>query len=447
MKLFLILVSVCLGWYMPVWCAHSLHPSDFRLQRAAAGPFRAGTLYRIHLTGEILHEMSWNLSDIRVFTQDGTPVPCVIVATGQPRPHNAPISLTITDFREEGHCTTVLAEWPDHPVAPISQLHFEVPRTRFSVRVSVEGQNRSGEWKVLGSGSIYDYSDRVPLRKTTIDLEPEPVRQYRIKMTRELQDSAREALELEYGDLRFRSTGITLDPISITGITGQPCNTGTDAVVETWSLTDFTAREGQRNETILTFETGVPAEKVGIETATRWFRRSASLAIQRPSDVNMSRILARGEFYRFPLHGGEENNLLLPVGEKLGLRYILTLKNGANPPLTVSCIQLKWHRRDLFFVTDRDLDGLRIVYGNTAVDPLRYDLSRIVTEENWRQLDSRLVQAGPILVSTEKPMNPTADMNQVHRTILIAAILAIVALLSIWALRMIRGKPDKPQSE
>ncbi len=188
----------------------------------------------------------------------------------------------------------------------------------------------------------------------------------------------------------------------------------------------------------------LPSARLALETPARVFRRSVTLFVERrPGHATEAEpgasfdAIASGEWS----HADPESaapRLTLPVPPVPGRELYLAVDDGDNSPLPVSSPTLLLPSRRLRFV--RPASGeLRLLYGNPALAPPRYDLALLAP----RLLGEPAVETALAPGSAPEPGGSGA---QLPRSLFWGALaVAVIALLALVA-RLLRpaGGGDSP---
>ncbi|RLE20133.1 MAG: hypothetical protein DRJ08_07390 [Acidobacteria bacterium] len=416
-----------------------LKPKNFQYARTLPGPLKPGNIYRIILPGEVLNHTTIDQRDIRVFSPDETLIPFTILREHKPAVSRAQYRLKILDFNASKRMCSMILEVPA-TAQPIRMLFFSTPNRDFRKSISISTSDDRKNWTPLLNESIFDFSQNVDLRKTSVSFNPIKCRWFRIQLADVELPPENEAIQLNYKGLKFSSTGKASTPFRINSVTASTRARSTEAdTSDTIKLTNFDTKTDAAGNTILSFSSGIPISSIAIETTNSVFYRSVSLKGERITLDRHDISLARGTFYKFSLGNKTQQRVSLATQPSDTGNYKLTIFNGDNAPLAITALRLTWVRRNLFLIPETNpLKDAVLCYGNPKVPAPHFDVARFIRPDNWEQHNSTTIKPEPPVRNTdfqqaEKPWTP-----EFSRIALILIVLMLAAVLAIWLWKLTR---------
>ncbi|NOY22986.1 MAG: DUF3999 family protein [Acidobacteria bacterium] len=418
--------------------ADPLKPENFQYSRTLQGPLKPGKVYKVALPGEVLDHTAIDQRDVRIFSPKDSLIPFTILKEHRPAIPRTQYKLNIRDFSTAKGSTTMVLAVPEDAEA-IRMLYFSTPNRNFKKSISISSSNDKNTWTPLVNESLFDFSRNVDLRKTSVSFEPVQCRWFKVVLKDVDFPPENEAVQLKYKDLEFSTTGKSAVPFRINSVTAstRAKNTKTNTT-DTMELKNFTTTTDSRDNTVISFSTGIPISSISIVTTTPAFYRTVSLKGEQVILDRHDVSLASGTFYKFSLGPRTEQQLKLSARPSDTGNYKLTIFNGDNTPLTITALQLNWVRRNLFLVPELGtLQSATLCYGNPKVAKPHFDVARFIRQDNWEQHNATTIEPESSVKNTafqqaEKPWTP-----EFSRIALRLLVLMIVAVLGIWLYRLL----------
>jgi hypothetical protein len=416
----------------------------FRYSAELRGPFFAGSMYRIPLGPEILERCTPGLTDLRVIGPVRNVIPAGVRVE---RPGwNGPASwpLEIVGYDEKGrNSSTVTLRLPEAHSA-IDSIDLDISGNDFRRRVELFSGRDGSRWTAIATGEIYDFSSRVPLRKTRLGIPRTTDRFFRIVLTTPEvppTGSPGDQIRLKYRDLEFSAGGAANagPPIRIRSASAAGTPEGTvewdECRLETHEM--LTSREG---DTVIRFETAIPVERIRFECDDPYFFRMATWETSESGKDDSWQPVARLPLSRFPLDGEHGETVDTLAATSAGHRFHrLTIANRRNPPLALRSILIGWSRRSLYLVAPTNADKYDLVFGNPAAPAPEYDLERLLTPAVLSRTRFETVFPGTFREDRTFEPEPTPrSREEVERTVLVGVVLALVVGLGFWLMRLLR---------
>lgn len=100
---------------------------------------------------------------------------------------------------------------------------------------------------------------------------------------------------------------------------------------------------------------------------------------------------------------------------------------------------MSWVQKNLFFIGLKDSQLYRLYAGHPGATPPDYDISRFIRADNWRQLDSQIIKAGPIRPNPDFSLKPTDEQKTKNeKIILMVVVIFLVAIIGSFIFQLIK---------
>ena len=221
----LTIVSTCLSvvftWLTVVPVLWAVEPEVFPFQASITGAFIPDEPVRVALPAELIAETSRDFADLRLFDDRNQAIPYVIYAQQSPKWKLEVFTFNLLAYEESGNIRTLIIECPKHQDAvpehqnavpehqdtipahqdaipehqdTVNEIHLDTSHLdtaineilldttacNFKTRVQIYSSNNRQDWCKLTDDMIFDFSSRVNLRKTNIDIPPSTARYFKL---------------------------------------------------------------------------------------------------------------------------------------------------------------------------------------------------------------------------------------------------------------------------
>ncbi len=433
--------------------AGAVTPSSFPLTAPLTGELQPGAPAGVVLPPALLAACAGDLSDLRLFDQQGEETPFVLYPQTVP----ADAETTTFSFRVTGFSTTdegdsYIIEDPD-PGQTIHGVEVITPSHDFSrtVRVFVPGQ---GGWREIASDAIFDFSSQVALRKTSITLPPTTAPRLRLLM-RDTGAGGKDEASLE---VRFRGVELTWregkaypptnGTFRLTGAMGRErVSRSRRPVEDTVTLPLGPVELDTEGNTVIPLgEVNLPLSTLTLKVETPYFYRQVEVweappgSDRGPNGGVVWRRVSGDAIYRVP--GMERGRVTLPLPGMRLARTRLVVQNGDNPPLAVGTVEGTVPRKWLWFLPQAG-KSYSLGFGGEEARPPRYETGKLIPNDPARLERHPLLEVGTVGKNPEYRPGSSPRAGNRERTLLFA-VLAVLSLgLLGWLIALLRKLPGR----
>lgn len=437
------LLSVCslLVCLVPLAAAAApLTPRDFQACVDVTGPTRADALYAVHLTGDVLQTCSAGCPDLRLFGPGGAETPFVVIENIAPPEPQEKYPLEITDYAPSGTEAVITMRLPEKH-RPVTVLEIHTPDRDFKKRAVLSTSRDNKTWRTVAEDAIYDFSSRVALRKTRIELKRTDDRYFRLKLFDDGEKGpAGTSLRLKYEGLDFSVEGMPRKELQIQGVHALTALYRERVpVYDTKTFPNPAAQTDKDGNTVITLAAGLPVERLSFDIATPFYSRTAAVSSRAEDGNDEFRFVTQGTIYRFVLDGRNEEQTSIDARAPKQAAYRIVIENRGNPPLDVKAVDLSWVRQDLYFLSPAAADRHTLCFGNDTLTRPEYDLGRFITRANLARHSPVSLTTGAVRVNPDYvPKAPKQKRARVEKLILTAVVVVLVIVLGSWLYSLIK---------
>jgi hypothetical protein len=393
----------------------------FRYERPLQKLPQNGGQSCLALDAGIFNHAAAGLGDLRLY-RDGTETPYVI-RTAVPE-EGAQKIISLLNLGARGGQTVFDAELPE---GKYSDLELAVTEQDFIATVAVSGsrtQDGSAETK-LGSYTIFDLKRQRLGRSTMLHLH-----------------------ESDFRYLHFRVAG-PLRPDNFTGLSVERLPLS-QPNYETGAETSRSTQKGHDSVFEFTVPAHVPVDRIVFapEAVPRLFSRDVSVSVTQLSPPPTAPdsytagspppVTSYGNLLRIhSVQNGrriDEERLAIDAPREdvdKPAKWTVTIENGDDAPLKVESVRLEMLERNLCLEAAGSAH-YTLYYGDAALSAPRYDYASLfVAQADAAKVSADAEQANPAY----QPRPDERPFTERHPWLLWAALLAVIALLGLIALR------------
>lgn len=406
-------------------------------------------LVAVRLDSDIYTHTAFNYADLRVIEADGRAVPFLLRKRSvlQTRVEQRPWTTTdgepdMKPLSEGGFDVRVKLDSKDPQP---NGVRFITPLKNFEQTVTVFGtEPGKAEQELVTAARIYDYSDYMDVRRTSIVLPKNACREFRfviaaLKSDREspLLDVSRE-LKGKDETLRSERTTIERRPFRIDRIEfwGDVVRESVreDATAD-WPISGFSASEdAEHKQTIVEFKTArEPLFQFQLRTSSRNFSRVANVQVlDSNAKSDRWRTIGSGQIHRVEFGDIKEERLTLQFPETRSETYRIVIENQDNPALTITGANAEGNDHEVIFLAET-AKTFALNYGSTEIVPAPvYDTAAIRTVLS-KNIEPITATAGAAIEGEVKaaPVRPKDFLNN---PLLLGGIIVLLVCLLAWAL-------------
>jgi len=293
-----------------------------------------------------------DLRDLRLYDSAGKEVPYLLIQPPNPKPiwksgRVLPVAATKTTSGFEVDLGSS---------ARIDRLRLEGLPTPFLKRFKLEGSGDRSHWTILvGEGSLFD-----------------------------LPNEKLQKLDMEFAAGEFRYVRVTWDDRE-SGIVPPPRHASARLVEQRAAppplrttlvdLRKLSASPGYSRFQVKLPAPHLPLAAVELRVGESRLLRKASVVESKLSGGEVATgILGSSELSRVVQGNRTASDLRIPIRNPEGREIEIVVEDGNNPPLNLSGVTLEFSPQPWIYLESRDGAALSARYGNSRLEPPKYDL-------------------------------------------------------------------------
>ena len=421
----------------------SADPDNFSHYVTIKNSLENNKIYKIPLSSSII-EKSYGLKDIRLFNESQEEVPFIILDNKTPQKRINIYEMKITSYDKQVEYVEIIAQLPEKYEA-VGSISFDIAQKDFQKNIVVYAQDEKSEWKVLSKGMIYDFSSRVDLRNTSINIGESNYRNYKIRIyNSRKEDQTGKEIYLKYDNVNVNIRDRILSEIKIDKIYGKSYSQKEEEVVyDSKSFIPIETKLDEKKRTIIDLNANLPADKISFEVESPYYFRKVQFYYKSfPSDKSFHYI-KQGSIYRFLLSEKKEEKNIVTLFATYHPIYRFIIENHQNPPLKLKKITYHWVEKQLFFIALNDSNGYKLVFGNRNINAPHYDIGNFIRQDNWHKQKIEGVKLSPIQKNVNFVPTSIEKKEEREKTILTGVIILMVVGLGFWLYRLMRKMAQK----
>ncbi|MFC1850198.1 hypothetical protein ACFL27_08410 [candidate division CSSED10-310 bacterium] len=440
------IVSTCVNIVL------AAHPSDFRFKVALTGHDKhAGMPVRLALGPELISKTAPVFSDLRLFDDHGQEIPFVIYEQRRQRSHGGSFTWKIFDYHVAHGIQTIYLKRPDRDKNYHTQQgdtgfnNIEIITTArdFNKKLQLFESADRRSWKPLVSGSIYDFTSEIDLRKTTIGFTETKSPYLKLIMSDDFTPvDMEQKWKFHYQELTFSFRSLKKGEIKIIRFSSELSRErGASIIMDHLTLPNpELILDREKNTVIELGYLNLPLEQITLQVRNKFFYRQVELWISQSGKQQEYARTAAQLIYRIPGIKESKNTLLFDQPRRKFV--ILKVINHDNPPLQVSEVKIEWPRRHLYFIPESE--RLYTLYlGGTDVEAPTYELQKLIpynhtTLSKYPQWTSGLIKKN----DQYAPRAAESVRTRFEKYTLITLILILVSGLGFWMYHLMQKIPE-----
>ncbi|HNW45113.1 MAG TPA: hypothetical protein PKI19_11455 [Elusimicrobiales bacterium] len=419
--------------------AAPLLPANFKYTAAVGGEITGGKLYRVDLPAAVLRNCSPDQADIRLFAPDGGEVPGALIKMRYARQETELLPAELTGYTP-GTTEATLELKLSGELREITALNLETQDRDFLKQAEVYGASDGKSWRLLGSGTIYDFSSQVDLRRTELAFPRASYRFYRVKL-RDAEKTVEggKSISLKYEGLDFKVSGMQVKKLKIDGVRAQaPGAPVPPDVYDEGSFAAAPASETEEGTSGFEIAAGLPFDQVEFSIEDKFFVRDFTAYYSATGAPKSFVRLGGGNIRRFPPGWPEAERAWAQIYSPGYAYYRFVFRDKNNPPLRLKSVRLKWLRRSVYFIAPSDMDRLTLAFGRPGTPPPAYDTANFINQDNWHQREAAALRLGePAANKDYNPEPPASRKGKAEKGLLIAVIIVIAAGMGFWLYKLL----------
>ncbi|MES0337128.1 MAG: hypothetical protein SFH39_12340 [Candidatus Magnetobacterium sp. LHC-1] len=418
----------------------ALTPKDFQYRAEINNATKPNTLYRIHLTPELLDKCAPGCNDLRLLDADNNEVPYVILQDILPADKVETYALQITHYEAGDTQVDIVMQMPNTH-KPVSVIDLSIADRDFNKKAVLYASRNGTDWEFVTQEGIYDFTSQVDLRKTKLHFSASDYPLYRLILTDAdmATDGSQQTIHLKYEGLDFSAFGVRNKKVRINAVKASTAATNQQRVVyDKKVFSGLPAKLDDRKNTVVMVDSPVPASSATLEASNTYYYRKVDVyyALSGQSGSVSYALYATHYVYSFPMIGQGASRDYFDLPPNPGRQYKFVVNNNNNPPLVVKSVVLSWVKRDMFFVSLKDSGRYVLCFGGSSLKAPQYDLASFVNQGNYFERPFEL--AGPVVVTSNAGYKPPAQQwsRRVEKAILTVVIVTLVVLIGFWIYRL-----------
>ena len=168
-RLVILLITLVLGCMGYNTEAQAVELTEFLYTTQIESDFTPNVLNCLPLNKEIVSETHNNFSDLRIFDDLGRETPYIIYGERKPPREIKTFTFKVISYHDADGLTEIVVERPKSG-ASFSSIQFITSNSDFKKSVKIIGSSDRKTWKEIASETIFDFTSRVDLRKTSIKI-------------------------------------------------------------------------------------------------------------------------------------------------------------------------------------------------------------------------------------------------------------------------------------
>ena len=425
-----------------IWSiAGAAERSDFRLKASLQGDEKTGMPVRLALPRAVITETSRGFADVRLFDDVGTEIPyCVYTQRGS-KPTAKSFTWKVIDYQNFDGTQIIFLERPAGD-GMIRDLKISTKARDFNKDSEVYTSTDRRSWKLIATGSCFDFSSQIDLRKTTLKLPATKARYLKVI----LKDNTRpidlgEDIRLSYKDLEFTLGGLKTGEIKIDGFSSPLGRTKHEAPLFDHAVfpKPQTFLDKERNTIVALGRVNLPIERASLKIKNTYYYRSIELWIAETDDEQSYHRVAQDIVYNIPGISTGKNTITYNQSQHAYVR--LKVINHDNPPLQVEEVTIEWVHRNLYFIPEA---GRRytLYFGGENIQVPRYELQKLVPNQYDQLMRYAAWEMGALQKNEHYAPRPAMrSQRPFERYFLIVLVILLVCGLALWAFRLMKKIP------
>ncbi|MBI3756748.1 MAG: DUF3999 family protein [Deltaproteobacteria bacterium] len=434
------LFSCTIAWASVVSAA--VRPADFRFFAAIEGQLTLKVPARLPIPGAVITETSRHFSDLRLFDDTGAETPYVIYEQNAlPR---TSFIFNVLSYSQREDKEEIVLERPPNTAAG-QEIAFFTAARNFKKSVEVQASDDLITWRSLATDVIFDFSSRIDLRKTTINLPEANVAYLKILLQDDATPTAsKPEMRVSSDGWEVLVQGVKTKEFHIDRIEGHSSATpATAQVYDHIQLTNLDVMIDKEGNTIVRLgQVNLPITAVTLMVENMYYYRRVSLWAADTDSEEAYRQVADGFVYKIPGMNKPEDTLRYDQVQRPFLR--LKIFNGDNPPLRLQQVEVAWGRRYLYFIPEAGRHYL-LYFGNDHVALPDYELKNVLSTSlaalPYTELSTEAVQPNP----DYHPSLARSTQEQIEKALLISVVLLLAGVMSVWVYRLMKSLPVRPR--
>ncbi|MBN1809916.1 MAG: hypothetical protein JW909_12685 [Planctomycetes bacterium] len=424
-----LLCGACLG----------LERSDLCCRAEVKGELTPGKPARISLPREVLSAARADFADVRLFDETGKEIPYVVYDRKGKKQSEEEFRFKVLSYDEARGVMTLTLERPDN-VGEYSEIEIETRAKDFKMRVEVGVGDSLDAIPKVGEDAIFDFSSRIPLRKTVLDMPVLNGKYLSLRLHNEAggaQDG--QQMHLKYDGLDFSVNGAAKQ-FKIDGVSGRTALERTGGYVyESASIELFDVDKDNNGDTLIKLkDINLPSVELELEIDNSYYYRTIRVSAADEDRKENYRGTGSAVVYRIPGMRKSANVIGLSGVKRRNL--LIRVVNGDNPVLNVRKVTLRWVRKCLYFIPE-EYRTYTLYYGATSAPVPDYELRNLLGFEQANAAD--VTEAGIAkLEDNPEYSGPKGDREHPLQEIIFTGMIVLLVIVAgVWVYKLAQKIP------
>jgi hypothetical protein len=418
-------------------------PGAFRFLAEVTGTMAPGVPVRVPLPAEVLAASQKDMADLRLFDQQGQETPYML--STQSAPPASTFAFRILSYSQSEAGEAIVLERPEDAGA-FQEIEVVTTAQDFHKSVQVQTSADLTTWDTQAVDSIFDFSGRIALRKTTIEVARTEAPYLRLL----LQDVTASTGQIPGMTLRY-------DGLEFSVQQGQPRTFRIDRIVgrrgavqslpPVYDQVSFASPDlhtDRRGNTVIALgRVNLPVTEVRLSVDSRYYYRAVELWTAHTDAPEAYRRVASGVVYNIPgMHTPRATLVTPPVPAPYMQLHIV---NGDNPPLRVRHVSVAWPQYQLYFIPEAER-RYTLYCGNPQSRAPVYEVRHVLPA------DPVILRQYPVVAVGQLQQNPTYRPSptqtlwyRTDKTLFTGVLLLLTGGLGVWIYRLMRRLPARFQ--
>lgn len=391
------------------------------------------------LQREIISETRNGFSDLRVFDDLGNETPYVIYGEIKPQRRSKSFTFNVLLYNETDNVIEIVLERPKKGTA-YKKIQFVTSNRDFKKSVRLMAGPDRDTWNEIASDTLFDFSSRIDLRKTTIEIPETDFPYLKVIIQNDLE--ARQ----EGTDIKFKYDGLELSVdgnrakiFRIDRVNGSKgISTPAVEVYDDASFNDLdTSIDTDGNTVIKLGLVNLPVTELTLRVDNPYYHRIVELWTSNTDEKDSYQKAGKGSIYKISGMNKPEDTIRFQQPQR---KYIqLKILNGDNPQLQTSEIKIAWVRQNLYFVPVPERT-YALCYGADNVNIPQYELKKLIAPEydklkQYEIISVNKIQSNPNYTPSVTTVN---TMGKLEKSLFTGVILVLVCGLGFWVYRLMK---------
>jgi hypothetical protein len=420
--------------------------SEFRMHAPLTGGEESAVPIRLPLSREVIAATACGLADIRLFDDQGKEIPYVIYTQRSPQQTSTYFEWKVTDYQTVDNTQTIIMERPKQG-GVFNTITIKTTARNFQKDIKIYTSSDHTVWKSIATGTIFDFSPHINLRKKMLELPTTDARYLKVV----LNDKSRpmkegETIRLRYKDLEFVLSGLKIGEIKIDGFSSilksiRPESPLFDQAIYSKFQTFL---DKDMNTTVALCRVNLPIERVLLKINNAYYYRTIELWAAETDDEQSYRRVAQDSVYKIPGVAETQNTLSFDQPQQPYVR--LKVINHDNPPLQIEEVTIEWLRRNLYFIPEADR-RYTLYCGGENIEAPYYEAAKLVPNR-YDQLMGYAEWNIEALKKNEmyKPKADLRTQEKLEKYLLTILVIVLACGLAVWTFRLIKKIPGRKNS-